>query len=489
MKNALLIASIVILLIIGPLTTALPITSQIKTIKNDSNSEDLDPLVDIKVTVTIDHIRAFEPIDNTSEPDFFVKVLINKNENTSPIWHNAPYVDNPNWNASLNIPDTIPTVEICIQLWNHNDGDDILCDLNSDTHRDIELTYDIRTGQWTGDDYKGDPSGYGRANGCDDGSFDTEQYDCELWFTISQTDYDNDTIPYWSEVHTYGTNPQVSNKNEDTDEDGIPIEWEHHWGYNPMQQDDHEHLDPDKDSLTNWEEYRTTQWDSDPFRKDLFVELDQMERGPEDEGIVIPETVKNLLRDRYNRRNVVYHLDDGCMGGGERIPFDSVTTNRELIRMHKNYFLHNDSNNWRRSVFHYALVIYNHRRRTVGYAFVGEGALINSNVQGVNSFFIASKDMEEYLQYPWLERTIFYASVIMHETGHTLGIDIFHPLGCDNPLGKYPWQIFYHVYRNYKSCMNYRYVYRIADYSDGTHGRHDYDDWDNLDFTRFERPT
>jgi len=41
--------------------------------------------------------------------------------------------------------------------------------------------------------------------------------------------------------------------------------------------------------------------------------------------------------------------------------------------------------------------------------------------------------------------------------------------------------------------MNYRYTYRIIDYSDGYHGKGDYKDWSNLDFeffknTHFEWP-
>jgi len=35
--------------------------------------------------------------------------------------------------------------------------------------------------------------------------------------------------------------------------------------------------------------------------------------------------------------------------------------------------------------------------------------------------------------------------------------------------------------------MNYRYNFKIVDYSDGTHGFMDRDEWGSLDLQRFER--
>jgi hypothetical protein len=40
----------------------------------------------------------------------------------------------------------------------------------------------------------------------------------------------------------------------DTDVDGIPDWWEEKWGYNPLVWDDHLNLDPDEDSLNNFQE-------------------------------------------------------------------------------------------------------------------------------------------------------------------------------------------------------------------------------------------
>ena len=36
--------------------------------------------------------------------------------------------------------------------------------------------------------------------------------------------FDDDGITYWSEVNVYGTNPEVDNRGEDLDDDGVPIE-------------------------------------------------------------------------------------------------------------------------------------------------------------------------------------------------------------------------------------------------------------------------
>ncbi len=64
--------------------------------------------------------------------------------------------------------------------------------------------------------------------------------------------------------------------------------------YDPFVWEDHSHLDPDNDGLNNVEEYMTSQWGSDPFRKDIFVELDQMEAGPNGEqASVFPELGKD----------------------------------------------------------------------------------------------------------------------------------------------------------------------------------------------------
>ncbi len=52
----------------------------------------------------------------------------------------------------------------------------------------------MKTGHWTGDDALQDISGYGRLNGCDDGTIYKKDRDCELWFSITQNDFEQDSI-------------------------------------------------------------------------------------------------------------------------------------------------------------------------------------------------------------------------------------------------------------------------------------------------------
>jgi hypothetical protein len=474
---------------------------------------DFDPLVDIILTVEIKQIRSLEKsdlevraidkIDQFSDPDFYVKVFINDEEFTSPVWNNQKYVYDPQWSASFNVPDDIEFVNITIQLWDANPGVDRLCDLSDnwdiypDSH-DIDLVYSIKSGHWFGDDYifheghwgTPDPSGYGRLNGCDDNSIYENNRDCELWFDIYQNDYDGDGIPYWAEVNRFGIDPEANNMGEDADSDGVPIEWEHKWGhyfmwnwwedtiehvweYDPFIWEDHEHIDADNDGLDNIEEYLTSAWGSDPFRKDLFVELDQMEASSE--GIaasLLPENSKEILQTAYNKHNIVYHLDDGRMGGGEMIPFEEETSGRGVLseRYYNDYFLHNGENSWRKGIFHYGIVVYD-----AGF----NGYAVRPDMWQISSKYIEDKCRQLF----FVDSAIVYASVFMHETGHSL--DIYNP-GVDNPNTIYPWQLDYWKYRPYKSCMNYGYTYILVDYSDGSRGMNDFDDWNNLDLTHFE---
>jgi len=453
-------------------------------------SDDFDPLVDISVTVTIDKIRAFDKFDQqllkreyvdwNSDPDFFVKIIINNEEFTSPVWPNTKYIYDPQWSATFNVPDDVEFVNVVIQLWDANESGapDKLCDISPDTgstadSRDVELTYSIKTGHWTGDDSLGDPSGYGRLNGCDDGSIYKHERDAELWFTINQTDYDGDGIPYWVEVNEYGTDPTVNNRGEDVDADGVPIEWEWMWGYNPTVGEAHSTLDSDVDGLNNQEEYRTSQWGSDPFRKDLFIELDQMEASPTGETSTLPEGSKELLYTAYDRQNLVYHLDDGTWvgTGSDMIPFDSLTQDNELDAIYETYFLHGDHHNWRLGVFHYGVVIY-------------QSAFVNGNMFGRNRFQISSHGLEEKkASIPFLNRDVVYGGAYMHETGHTLSI---FPIGGHNGNSGAPWQLGWWFWRPYKSCMNYGYIYTTVDYSDGSRGLRDFNDWVNMDLPSFQ---
>jgi hypothetical protein len=461
---------------------------------------DIDPLVDLEVTVTIKEIRALHKIDDIGRSDFFVVVYINGEKFKSKVWWNQNYIKEP-WSAILNVPDDQENVSIKIQLWDWNLGLSRICDISDNSatllsNYDIDLVYNLKTAHWTGDDYNypymswADLSGYGRLNGCDDNSIYQDERDCLIVFDITQNDFDGDTIPYWTEVNRYHTDPQVNDTGRDDDGDGVPIEWEFRWGtfidydyheqtwrfewiYDPFVWEDHSNLDPDNDGLNNVEEYLTSQWGSDPFRRDIFVELDQMEAGPNGEqASVFPELGKELLRDAFDKYNIYLHLDDGSMGGGEWIPFDNETPREELVTLYQNYFIHGDSNNWRKGVFHYGLLVYD--ATYAGYVFG-----VDDNYWG--AYQISSNRVDKRSH--GAGKAIGYASVYMHELGHTLDIRI--PGGHDENSG-FPWNINWWKWRPYKSCMNYGYTYLLVDYSDGSRGRNDHDDWGTLDLPGFQ---
>ena len=446
--------------------------------------QDYDPLVDINITVKITAIRALDKIDCGSKPDFFVKLKINNEEFTSPTWMNSKQVY-PDWSVTTDVPDDIKNISINIQLWDYNEDGDIICDIGNEGF-DIDIEYDISTGRWSGDDYHvSDGSGYGRVCGTNDGSIYEDQNDCELWFDIFQNDYDSDNIPYWTETEVYGTDPEVDDTGSDVDEDKIPIEWEHRYGFNPLIWEDHENIDPDHDSINNYEEFLTYDLGSDPFCKDFFLELDFMETGPNGKTNIIPESSDEIIKDPYHRRNIIFHIDRGVGNGGDIIPYDGELNSEKLRQIFYEYFMNNDENNWRRGVFHYGVFV--DVLFPSGFSFSGDVSPFMGYLPGTNCFAVSCREMEDRLcWYPLKEVDYIFASVTMHELGHHMGLRWGHPYGVDCRFGIMPWSIVYWIIRNYKSCMNYRYTYRILDYSDGSHGKRDFDDWENIDFSYFE---
>ncbi len=444
---------------------------------NTEVQTDFDPLVDVSVTVNLKKIR-FLAIDELQtlpkniegpNPNFYVKVFINDVEFTSDVWNNTKYIMEPQWNATMDVPDDQEFVNITIQLWS-DESEDIPYDISGDPMRyDVTLLYSIKTGHWTGDDSLGDASGYGRLCGCDDGTIYENDHDCELWFDITQIDYDGDHIPYWIEVNTLGTDPTVDDSTLDYDNDSIPTYWEYKWGYEPLTWNDFKNIDPDGDSIDNVEEFLTSQWFSDPFRKDVFVEMDIMGDGPNGEKTYFPENSQELLATALDKQNIVFHLDAGMMGGHDIIPFDDNINRDELQYIYLNYFLQGDTNYWRKGVFHYGLVVY--YEDIAGYTFQPDG------------FQIASFKLEKRATKPLLERDIVYASCFMHELGHTFG---FWPIPGHNRFCYYPWQIGWWLVHSYRSCMNYGWTYLIVDYSDGSRSIPDLDDWSRIDYSYFE---
>ena len=102
-KNIVILCSIVMLLLPS-------ITIGIAT------NNDLDPLVDLKITVDITKIRSLEKddpqvhakeiIDQNNNPDFYVKVFIDNNEFTSDTFWNTKYLYDPDLSFTYNIDDS-----------------------------------------------------------------------------------------------------------------------------------------------------------------------------------------------------------------------------------------------------------------------------------------------------------------------------------------------------------------------------------------------
>jgi hypothetical protein len=474
--------------------------------------EDFDPLVDnITVTVTIKEIRALKTIDLLSNPDFYVKVRINELESISDVWENMKYAEDPDFSISAEVPKDEEFVNVSIELWDKNNKIDFLCDISEDDGnftqaRTADIVYSIAAGVWWGDDSLGDPSGYGRLNGCDDNSIYQQDRDCELWFDISQNDFDQDGFPYWLETNVYNTSPLVDNRGEDADQDGIPIEWEHtfgltyfEWGhdegyymiYDPFFWENYTDIDDDDDGLNNVEEYKTWQWGSDPLRQDIFIEIDQMEKEPGNQEFTVPVESYELIRDSHAKHNIVWHIDDGRLGGGEIIPYKADLQEYDLDQFYWKYFMHQDANNWRRGIFHWGIIGYNVTQIT-GFTF---GSRIGQ-LSAIDCFYLPALFLESQVKIVPLisslvrktfnsekQRALIYAGVIMHETGHSLGINC---PGADCHTGLWPWQVNYWRYGPYKSVMNYRYVYSdLVDYSDGSRGKNDWNDWSTIDLTNF----
>ncbi len=482
-----------ICILLVSLVLILPVTSSKPFLYNQpiqSILEDYDPLVDINITVDILAIRALDTIDLRSAPDFFIKIFINDVEYTSPVWEDSNYLYNC-YTVTADVPDDTKTVDVSVQLWDADEDENTLCDISKALNRnnsglDIHLRYDISLGRWSGDNNPIDVTGYGRVCGSADGSIYKNENDCELWFNIDQNDFDNDGLPYWIETNIYDTDPVIDDTGSDIDADGIPIEWEHRFGFNPLIWDNHPTMDPDQDSLNNVEEYLTYRFGSDPYRKDVFLEIDYMQ---EEDGTIrnVTKTALELVQNPFHTRNIIFHFDTGALNGGEIVPYDTETQFEELREIWKTYFLHNDSNNWRRGVFHYLIFV--HDQTPKGFAFSGDVSPYWGYNPGTNAFALANTHIEKRSKkMPFKTTDFIVASLIVHEMGHNFGIRFGEPFGCDNRLTNSPFKIGWYIWRNYKSIMNYRYTYSLLDYSDGSHGKRDYDDWENIDLGYFEKP-
>lgn len=440
---------------------------------------DFDPLVDLILSFDVHSVRNLKH----QSSNVSLEITINDISYQSPVWLLSFYKLNTNFSIQQDIPDSTQLINISIRLIDDTHSYDLTNDKNTTT---AYLIFDIFNGTWYGDDYRGDQSGYGRLNGCDDGFFDDSEYDAEICFSLYLNDYDHDGIPYFVETDIYHTDPTIDDTGKDYDDDGIPIEYEFFWGFDPFAWNDFENMDNDTDGLNGFEEYMMDSFDADPFRPDIFVEIDQMEPGPNQQGdwLVTSDCI-TLLTIPFHKRNIILHIPFSYT---DIIPYDQVTNTNEVLELYDTYFLDNSQNQWKRGIFRYGLVVYHHKK-AAGKAFIGEGFPLNSNIRGINSFLVSKTAADMTLETSDYSKDFIYATYFMHELGHTMGLDVLNPPGCDNKFTVHPVFLGWWKYANYQSVMNYRYVHTILDYSDGSHGKFDFDDWNNLDLTWFEEPS
>ena len=408
-----------------------------------------------------------------------------------------------------NVQENISTTEIEFTIIEVNNN--ILG--NKRTTKEIDnfqMTYDFRTGRWTGDDKFNDSDGYGHLN--------TTNY--EVWFEIAQTDFDDDGIPYWTEVNVLNTNPKMDDSRLDPDEDGIPTSWEWKWGYNPNIWDNHSCLDPDDDGIENTEEWIMEKWLANPYIPEMYIEVDWMEQTPFKPFIIEtrpgriiksierPMIVNSRLKgwehvfykesqqmiiERFNDHGITVHFDDGSMGGGgDILPFAKSNYETEdrifldhAIRNQDNGFVsefyYNNFADDRKGIFRYAVIAH------------GGGWCHPQDIGHGYDYMIipTGKDFTKGVQcYAWTQRTrrISLAVGLFHELGHSLGFHDYE--GVDNCTARagnppdYPWF-------DYVTVMNYDYYQlRYFDYSDGSNGpSYDRNDWAFLDVSHFQDPS
>ena len=421
------------------------------------NLDDWDPLVDLKLKVDVLRVRHI----GLESKNLFSVIHIYKNKNESEAANGFDI--SPDWKAVQDVPDDKENIPVVIQIFEKG--------LIKDKEViEVKVVYNMERGEWYGDDYVGD----------DDGCGHVVENGYEVWFDISFNDYDGDGLTYWEETNVYHTDPRVDDRGSDVDGDGIPIEWEDKWGYNPLIWENFSSMDPDKDGLTNIQEWQQSEWLSDPFRKDIFMEVDNM---VDSRGNLygMPEKSKQLLYSSFTKHNIMMHIDDGSMGGGgEEIPYKEKITYHETNEIYWKYFLHDNITNERKGVFHYVIFC--------SYGAITRGGYSFQAFDNLDGFVLAIQYIKDW-RIRESQRELSTASLFMHELGHNLGLFEYTFGGIDNESCNTPWHAGWWKYANYKSCLNYRYAFSLVDYSDGSRVTNDYDDWGNIDLTFFTNST
>ena len=340
----------------------------------------------------------------------------------------------------------------------------------------INLEYNYRTGHWTGDDSLNDSDGYGH--------YDGTNY--EVWLNVYQTGYNYDEIPYWTKVNVYHLNGSTDYSNYDPNGDGIPLPWDFKWGYDPFAYDNHSMADPDRDGLTNLEEYQMQKYYADPFHQDIYIESDGMQRG----GFFDPPHVfwnesQQIVIERFAEHNICLYIDNGwpgdpTNGGGELLPHIETLSQDSgmMLQFYKWHFPQD-----RIGIFRYLVVAHNS-----GFCHPS----VNNRYDTLSVDTSLYKLLVKRAAFTPRTQRLMLASAVMHELGHSLGIAPWTFGGNDNitwAQGKAAKAAYLEAWGNYKSVMNYYCIFdkHLVNYSDGTHGPGDQNDWKAFDLTAFKK--
>jgi len=259
--------SVVVMVLMVLTTLSMFATTNVRAVDTDgdgvTDDNDLDPINNLRLTVTIREALQIDPVDAGSDADFYWKVTVAGNtQKSSEPWATNNRHIYPNWAYTWDVSDvkTVYSVHVTIALYDDDGISDDTMDISGSTSK-CEIDYDLRSGWWAGTDARyhidqttsDDPNGYGHTSGNEDGSWTSDQDDCEVWFRFSQTDFDSDGIPYYQEVYEFGTNPRL----QDTDGDGLTDrEARYRWTFDPNAWNN-PNADQDGDGYTNAQEINT----------------------------------------------------------------------------------------------------------------------------------------------------------------------------------------------------------------------------------------
>jgi hypothetical protein len=357
---------------------------------------------------------------------------------------------------------------------------------STDIVRDeFTVTYDYRTGRWTGDDSFMDNDGYGYYLG--------ETF--EIWFNIYQFDYDDDFIPYWTEVNLLGTDPTIDDSTLDPDHDGIPTTWEWKWGYDPFTWDDHDNLDPDIDGIENTEEYIMDAYFADPYIQNIYIEVDFMEQGSFlDPPHTLPIECQQAIIEEFSKNNIKLMFDDGWPtspknGGGELVKhYDQISQDSGAIAQ---YYYHHFPE-YRRGIFRYMIIGHAGGFNHPGIGNIYDATYIPDYINKENPLTALQYFITRGVRLSSRGQHVALAAVTMHELGHSCGLSNVDFEGIDNMTHRswlFPSEVWQNTYIDYRSVMSYYAMYdpSVLSYSDGSNGPpYDQNDWEQFFIPTFQ---